>query len=309
MPRNWWSIVLAGGSGERLREWVRQRYGAFRPKQYCVLVGSRSLFQHTLDRADLITVPDHKVIVIAEDHREEATAQWRGRGGHLVGQPENRGTAAGIFLALSYVAAHEPDAIVVVYPSDHFIIPEAPFVSTVRQALEAAEFLRGRVILLGVAPDSADRSSDPSDQSASDFGWITAGDVLETPAAVPVRAVTRFIEKPAAADAAALRREHGLWNTFVFAARAKTLWDLGRRYVPTVIEALAPLRAVIGTDQEQAALDDAYRAMPCFSFSREVLEAAADRAAVIQLVGAHWSDWGRPERIADSLALADLRLT
>src|SRR5688572_3228461 len=206
MPPTWWSIVLAGGNGERLREWVRQRYGASRPKQYCVLVGSRSMFQHTLDRADLITAPEQKVIVIAEDHREEATAQWRGRGGHMVGQPENRDTATGIFLALSYVEAHEPDAVVVVYPSDHFVIPEEPFVRTVRQALEAAAFLRDRVILLGVAPDS----SGQSEQSVSDYGWITPGELLETPGELPVHSVTGFIEKPGAAAAAVLRRNHAL---------------------------------------------------------------------------------------------------
>ena len=48
---NVWSIVLAGGDGERTKEFIRRWLGYEKPKQYCTFVGSRSMFQHTLDRA------------------------------------------------------------------------------------------------------------------------------------------------------------------------------------------------------------------------------------------------------------------
>ncbi|HYC77595.1 MAG TPA: hypothetical protein VEI02_08210, partial [Planctomycetota bacterium] len=52
-----WSIVLAGGSGERLRAFTESRFGRPLPKQYCTFTGSRSLFEHTLDRAARLSGP------------------------------------------------------------------------------------------------------------------------------------------------------------------------------------------------------------------------------------------------------------
>ena len=57
---NLWSIVLAGGEGERLKPFVQKWLGRHKPKQYCTFIGTRSMFQHTLDRADQITDPNTK---------------------------------------------------------------------------------------------------------------------------------------------------------------------------------------------------------------------------------------------------------
>lgn len=45
-----WSIILAGGNGERLRPMVQSWLGQPRPKQYCTFLGTRSMLEHTLDR-------------------------------------------------------------------------------------------------------------------------------------------------------------------------------------------------------------------------------------------------------------------
>jgi mannose-1-phosphate guanylyltransferase len=63
MNSNVWSVILAGGEGERLKPFIRQWLGHERPKQYCAFVGTRSMLQHTLDRADQITPPEHKVSI------------------------------------------------------------------------------------------------------------------------------------------------------------------------------------------------------------------------------------------------------
>jgi hypothetical protein len=61
---NVWSIVLAGGDGVRTKEFIRRWLGHEKPKQYCTFVGSRSMFQHTLDRTDRLT-PWERVVVVA----------------------------------------------------------------------------------------------------------------------------------------------------------------------------------------------------------------------------------------------------
>lgn len=65
---NVWSIVLAGGDGVRTKEFIRRWLGYEKPKQYCAFVGSRSMFQHTLDRAARLTPWERMVVVAARHH-------------------------------------------------------------------------------------------------------------------------------------------------------------------------------------------------------------------------------------------------
>ena len=192
-----WSIILAGGEGTRVSTLVHRWLGRPKPKQYCAFVGTRSMFQHTLDRASRLTPPDRMVTVVAHSHRHEALAQLDGRGGNtILFQPANRDTAAGVFLPLTYIRARAPQATVVLYPSDHFVYPEDRFLEAVRRAVRIAESHPDRVVMLGVAPDRLEL----------DYGWIQPGQSLADLPEEPVQAVRSFLEKPDAAQAdAALR--------------------------------------------------------------------------------------------------------
>jgi Nucleotidyl transferase len=70
-----WSIILAGGNGERLKPMVQRWLARHRPKQYCTFIGTRSMFQHTLDRSDRIVPAERRVAIIARDHRDDASPQ------------------------------------------------------------------------------------------------------------------------------------------------------------------------------------------------------------------------------------------
>jgi mannose-1-phosphate guanylyltransferase len=129
VDKNLWSLLLAGGEGERMKPFIRRWLGRHKPKQYCTFIGTRSMFQHTLDRSDQIIAPERRVTVIARAHRDEAFSQFSWRApGKVILQPSNRETAAGIFLGLTYIRKRDPDATVVIFPSDHFAHPEDRFV-------------------------------------------------------------------------------------------------------------------------------------------------------------------------------------
>ena len=154
--QNVWSIVLAAGEGERLKPFVRQWLGYEKPKQYCTFVGTRSMLQHTLDRADEITVPQHKVTIVAQDHRRRGwPEQLKRKAGRLVVQPSNQGTATAVFLALTYIRREASNATIVLFPSAHFVYPEDRFLNFVRAAVGAAQTLP-KLVLLGVAPNRAE---------------------------------------------------------------------------------------------------------------------------------------------------------
>lgn len=287
-----WSIVLAGGDGERTRDFIERWLGRHKPKQYCTFVGTRSLFQHTVDRADRVGAPDRRIAVVARWHEREVEEQMDGRPlGRVLLQPDNRGTAAGVFLPLAHVLAQDPEATVVLYPSDHFVYPERELGEVVRAAALRTATAPERIVLLGAAPDEPER----------DYGWIEPGRLESVIVGRRVRAVNGFLEKPSATEADRAMSRGAFWNTFILVARAETLWSLGRRCVPELLVPFEWLRRNIGAPAEGDILDQIYRRLPERDFSRHVLQRAPDRLSVMEMDGLVWSDWGRPERILATL--------
>ena len=121
-----WAIVLAGGEGSRLRALTRYLYGDERPKQYAVLTGSKSLLRQTLERVARLIPPSRIVVVAQASHDRYLGAELTGFPQvHVLSQPSDRGTAAGVLMPAHWIRARDPRAVVAVFPADHFIL-DAP---------------------------------------------------------------------------------------------------------------------------------------------------------------------------------------
>jgi mannose-1-phosphate guanylyltransferase len=285
-----WSIVLSGGDGSRITPFIQHWLGRKRPKQYCTFVGTRSLLQHTVDRANRLTQPEHTVVVIDRTHRHDASAQLCNRPVRLVVQPCNQDTAAGIFLPLTYIRAVAPQAIIAIFPSDHFVHPEDLFVRSVGNAVEEASCLHDRLILIGVEPECAE----------PDYGWIQPGEGA-TGTGNQVYSVQSFIEKPDHAKAREILKTGALWNTLILVAKAECIWQLGYSYLPDTMRLFDILANAIGSPTEAEVLQSIYSRMPQVNFSSGFLQRIPEHIGVMTLRGVLWSDWGRPERIVQSL--------
>jgi len=288
-----WSIVLAGGEGKRMRPLVTRWLGRPLPKQYCRFTGTRSMFQHTVDRADALAGPDRRVTVIARDHLPQVLSQLAGRGtGILLPQPADRGTALGVFAALSLIRARDPEAVVALFPSDHFLHTEVRFVELMRLAVAAVRRRPDRVLLAGA----------PADAPMTEFGWILPGtDLSRAGDGLRFRSVRAFREKPGLPEASGLLARGALWNTLILAAQVETLWTLGRRLLPDSMPLLGELSRAAGGPGEAAAVERVYRRVAPANFCTDVLEHAPEALGVFALRGMTWSDWGRPEWILRSL--------
>jgi mannose-1-phosphate guanylyltransferase len=294
-----WTIVLAGGEGTRMRPAIEQWFGRPAPKQYCTFVGSRSMIRGTLDRAVRVSGRDRVITVIARGHRAYlAQAVPDDLPGQVVEQPLDRGTAAGVYLPLAHVLEQDPRATVLLLPSDHYVQPEERFLEQLLTVCSLAEAREGRCVLLGARPEGGE----------SDYGWILPVGSCSSERVAPV---ARFVEKPPRDVAQRLLRQGALWSTMIVAAQGATLWDLGRRAIPRMIERFDALRSVLRAVRgervpgvhTELTLRHVYGAMEPADFSRDVLAAAAPRAAaVVAADGVEWSDWGRPERVLESLA-------
>ena len=292
VPNRIWSIVLDGGDSGRMTDFIQRWLGHARPKQYCAFFGDRSLFQHALDRASALCRQEHIVALVAREHGQEAWAQLEGRGaGTVLLQPRNRDSAAGIYLSLTYLRAKDPDATVVIYPSDHFVYPETNFLVSVHRALCALEWLPDRFIVLGVPPDRLEL----------DYGWIVPGETITGFESHRIHAVNAFVGRPTVFQADTALAGGALWNTSVMAAKAQTLWQMGWECFPELMPRFERLECSIGTSKEAQILDEIYHDIPVHDLLPELLQRVPERASVLEMNGVLWSDWGKPTRIMDSL--------
>ncbi|MGE0474765.1 MAG: sugar phosphate nucleotidyltransferase [Nitrospirales bacterium] len=289
---NHWAIVLAGGEGQRMRPFIQSWLGYPKPKQYCAFVGTRSMLQHTWDRADQVGHSENKVTIIDKSHEKEIVRQLEANTkGYILSQPRNCDTAPGIFLALTYITHWNPQAIVTIYPSDHFIAPRELFTRMIQGTVSAVTRLKDQIILLGATPNSFQ----------GEYGWICPGRTLPGNFGFPVRTVENFIEKPNQQMIQTLSLNGGIWNTMIVTAYGGRLWRLGEQWCPGMMELFHQLKRAIGTSQEIMTLERIYRNMPHGNFSKNFLERIVTHLASIEIQGILWSDWGRPERIIETL--------
>ena len=116
-----WAVILAGGDGMRLRSLTRRITGDERPKQFCPVIGGGTLLEQTWRRTSQVVPPERTLLVFTRRHErfyQPLVSELKAR--HVVAQPENCGTAAGIlypFLRLAALAP-SPQATVAVFTSD-----------------------------------------------------------------------------------------------------------------------------------------------------------------------------------------------
>lgn len=278
-----WAIVLAAGEGSRLRLLTTDDRGVVTPKQFCSLRGGASLLERTLARAERLVPRQRLVVVVAAEH----APFWRPQLAHLpsanvIVQPKNRGTAIGVLLPLLRIMAQDPEPNVVVLPSDHFVGDEALLATSLAAACVGVEHGEAGVVLLGMSPDAA----------TPDYGWIVPAGGPES-----LDAVRAFVEKPAPAQAASLMGQGALWNSFLFAARGRSLRSLIDQVAPGVAHAMDDALRFGGD-----ALARWYEVAGPVDLSRQVFAVHAHALRVLRVPPCAWTDLGTPQRVRACLA-------
>jgi mannose-1-phosphate guanylyltransferase len=282
-------VVLAGGEGVRLRELTQWMYGEDRPKQFCQLLGNRTLIEEAQQRAERSFPKEQILFSLTRAHENHYLRYLADRPAQRIVQPLNRGTAPAILSTLTRIAQADPDAVVSILPCDHYYSSESAFTAALESALEIAEQRTDSVVLLGAEPNQAE----------TEYGWIEVGEPMGGHAGL--FRVEGFKEKPALAVAQALLRKNCLWNTFVMVGQVGAFLEMARRAAPRLLKMLESMQATSDGDGEIRIPDSVYGQIAPMDFSRHILPLATEKLLAFRLKNIEWNDLGDPYRVLVTL--------
>lgn len=283
-----WGIILAGGDGNRLKDYTERLYGYHRPKQFCALIGTRSLLRHTIARAQML-IPINRIFTVVSKHhcnyfREELTGLPLRT---ILVQPCSRGTSAGILYPMLKIHRADPNAVVSIFPSDHFIEEEERFMKYVHEAELYVDQNPESIVMLGVRPDKIETG----------YGWIECGNIIQNESSTNVFSVKKFWEKPSFETARDLMKLRSLLNTFVLVGKSSTFIKYIDECIPDVLDAFDLINQYIDSGFEKYVAESIYHEIPDVNFSKSVLEKISEHLRVMEVTDIYWSDWGEESRV------------
>ena len=268
-------VVLCGGTGSRL--WPLSR--AALPKQLLALVGEQTMLQTTISRLDgfgfenpLLICNNEQRFLVAEQVREVATPAA------ILLEPVARNTAAAVAVAALWIAARDPDALLLVLPSDHSVEPAGAFRAACVTAAELAT--DGHLVTFGITPSGPETG----------YGYIVGGEPLRPDGTA--FAITRFVEKPDIQGAETLLHAGGCyWNSGMFMFSATKVLEELEHHAPGVLAAAREALDHGIADLDFFRLDaDAFCRAPALSFDVAVMEKTS--TAAVAPARFEWSDVG-----------------
>jgi len=293
-----WGLVLAAGDGQRLQNYIRRTQGAELPKQFISFTGDLSMLEKTYQRAEQLIRPERILTIVGKQHLQhsEVKRQLAGRSPDtIIVQPQNKETGPGVLLPLLHLYKRNPQAIVALFPSDHFILQEERFMEHVALAAQAVAHDPSQIVMLAMEPNGPE----------VEYGYIMPRSADGQITLWGTRQTARFIEKPNRQVAQELVNAGGLWNTMIMVFKVRTVIAMMRQLCPAIYYQFLDIVDALGTAREAPAVEALYDRIEPLNFSRDFLEKLSQTnptaIAVLPVLGVYWSDWGSPERLGQIL--------
>ncbi len=275
MNKNFYTVIMAGGVGSRFWPLSREK----KPKQFLdVLNTGKTLLQATFERFTQVCPEENIYIVANQDYEEIIKEQIPGiKDEQLLLEPVPRNTAPCITYASLKIYAHNPEATMVVSPSDHLIINEQDFKKTITTSLEFAS-QHEVLVTLGITPNRPDTG----------YGYIQMNEEIKKGDFYKVKT---FTEKPNRELAEKfVQSGEFLWNAGIFVWSAKSIIYALNKYLPEVVQCFEFPDNIYFSPEESKKISQAYTRCPTISIDYGVME-KADNVFVIPC-SFGWSDIG-----------------
>jgi mannose-1-phosphate guanylyltransferase/mannose-6-phosphate isomerase len=275
--KNLYAVVIAGGSGTRFWPMSRQET----PKQL-LSIGSKhqTLIQATVSRLNPVISFDHTYIVTNANQVESINLQLLSMTGsswdkQFIVEPVAKNTAPAIGLAAVYLKQLNPDAVMIVLPSDHLIGNSKNFHNSLLLCAETAE--QGALVTIGIKPDKPETG----------YGYIQRGKKIKQ----GVFRVKEFKEKPDKKTAEKYLKEDSYsWNSGIFIWRADVILRAIKKHMPKLYEGLARIERAVNTEKEKTVVEKVFSRIKPESIDYGILE-KTDKVAIVP-ASMGWSDVG-----------------
>ena len=274
---NTYVAIMAGGIGSRF--WPASREE--RPKQFLDILGvGKSLIRLTFERflklcpaSNIFIVTNKQYAGLVKEHLPELSDN------QILTEPSRNNTAPCIAYTAFKLEALNPEANLVVAPSDHIILKEDIFVSTLQKGL-AFTAANDALLTLGITPTRPDTG----------YGYIEVASNADTAGDEPL-SVEAFKEKPDRSTAQQyLDSGNYFWNAGIFVWRVGNLLKAFAENAPEIHQILGAGAEHYNTPQEQAFIDEAYPTTPSISVDYAIMEKANNVFTIPSDFG--WSDLG-----------------
>lgn len=274
MDNNRYCVIMCGGIGSRFWPYSRANH----PKQFIDFLGTgRSLLQMSYDRIKGL-IPEKNIVIVANEKYSKLIKDQLPflDESHILLEPARRNTAPCIAWATSHILAHNPDASIMVAPSDHLILKEDAFRESVLKAFDFVE-RHDSLLTLGINPSRPETG----------YGYIQKGKEIES----GTSKVKTFTEKPNL-DLAKVFLETGefLWNSGIFFWKAKAINEALHQFAPEICSILDKGTGHFGTASETEFIQQEFPNCQNISIDFAVMEKAQN--VYVESVDFGWSDLG-----------------
>lgn len=267
-------VIMCGGIGSRFWPYSRTNL----PKQFIDFFGiGRSLLQMSYDRV-LSLVPKENIIVLTNASYRDLVMEQLPEltESQILLEPARRNTAPCIAWAAYHIMALDPEASMIVTPSDHLITRENEFIDSITRGFEFVES-RDALLTLGIHPTRPETG----------YGYIQIGE----PVAPDILKVKTFTEKPDL-ELAKVFLESGefFWNSGIFLWKASAIVKALKEYAPDVSMVFDRGENVFGTDAEMTFIAENFSSCMSISIDFAVMEKSDN--VYVECVNFGWSDLG-----------------
>lgn len=256
-------VIMCGGSGSRFWPKSRRTY----PKQFLKTVGDKTMIQLTVDRISRFIPVENIYMVTGTGYVNTIREQVpQIPVENLIIEPMIKETAACIGYSAVKLLKKDPEAVMIVLPSDHYIEDEDSFIGTLKQGLEIAES-ENCLVTMGIKPDRPETA----------YGYIETGRRIERQFKIPTYKIKRFTEKPNREKAQEfIDKGTYLWNSGIFIWKASVLLKQYKRFLPDMYTGLKRISDHLGQADEERIVKEEYEKIDGISIDYGILEKTWD---------------------------------
>lgn len=275
--KNNYAIIMAGGIGSRFWPFSTHK----KPKQFLDILGTgKSLIQLTFERLSKICPAEQIFIVTNEDYEDLINEQLPEiPKDNVLFEPVRRNTAPCVAYGCYKIHDKNPNANILVAPSDHLILKEVDYLDAIQEAFDACS-KDDILVTLGITPTRPDTG----------YGYIQATDEF-LPNSDKLLKVKTFTEKPDK-ELAQVFFESGdfSWNSGMFIWSSKSIIKSFEENMPEIHDLFKEGFGIYCTDKEHAFINEIYAQCVNISVDYAILEKAKNVFVLPCDIG--WTDLG-----------------